>query len=183
MSYATECTGSATVDRQSTSYGGVQPGVHMDEAYAQRFVPTSRCLDSVILRMKRDQDVDVYIEVRNDSGGNPGNIGSGYLGQYRVPYTSIPTAFSSINIPFGIVLPDLNPKWIVMYSAVYDPNYSDTTIWFDLDGDTIADTVEYSSSKVGNNSWNNSTGRKFYFQTYKKTYVSCTVPGCGFVVA
>lgn len=183
MSYSTECTGSASIDRQSTSYGYLQPGVHMDEAYAQRFVPTSRCLDSVTLRMKRDQGIDVYVEIRNDSSGNPGNIGSGYLGQYRIPYTSIPASFSNITIPFGIIFPDLNPKWIVMYSAVYDPNYFDPMVLFDIDGDTIADSVEYSSFKGGNNNWSNSTGRKFYFQTSKKTYVSCTVPGCEFVVA
>lgn len=183
MAYSDECTGSVTVDRQQTSYGGYQPGDHMDEAYAQRFVPTSRCLDSVTLRMRRIETIDVDIEIRDDSGGIPsGSIGSGYLGRYRIPYTSIPTSFSNITIPFGIVLPDTNPKWIVIYSAVYDPNYFDPMVLFDLDGDTITDPIEYAAVKIGTDAWNiGGTNRKFYFQTYKKTYV-CTIPGCGFTV-
>ena len=183
MTYITECTGSATSDRQQTNYGGYQPGAHMDVAYGQRFVPTSKCLDSVTLRMRRIENLDVDIEIRSDSGGIPaGNIGSGYMGWYRIPYTSIPTSFSNINIPFGIILPDLNPKWIVIYSHIYDPNYYDPMFLFDLDGEMITNATEYSAVKVANDAWNiGGKTRQLYYQTYKKTYtIPCTTPGCGF---
>ncbi len=185
MSYATECTGSAMVDRQQTSYGGYQPGAHMDVAYGQRFVPTSRCLDSITLRMRKIENLDVYVEIRSDSGGVPaGNIGSGYLWQYRIPYTSIPTSFTGINIQSGVVLPNTSPKWIVIYSQIYDPNYFDPMFLFDLDGEMITNATEYSAVKVANDAWNiGGTTHQLYYQTFKKTYVSCTVPGCGFVVA
>ena len=183
MSYATECTGSTTIDRQQTSYGGYQPGAHMDVAYGQRFVPTSKCLDSVVLRMRRIENFDVDIEIRSDNGGIPaGNI-SGYLGWYRIPYTSIPTSFSNINIPFGIILPSLSPKWIVICSEKYDPDFFDPAVFFDLDGEIITNATEYSAVKVANDAWNiGGTTHQLYYQTFKKTYVSCTVPGCGFTV-
>jgi hypothetical protein len=171
MVYTTECLGSATIDRQQTSYAGSQLGAYINEAYGQRFVPTSKCLDSINLRIKRNRDIDLVVEIRSDSGGNPaGNIGSGYLGQYRIPYTSVPTTFTVVNFPFGIILPDLNPKWIVIVSAVYDPNYNESVNYFEITGDMISDTIEYSAYKSGNNAWVLAKNRKFYFQTYKKTY-------------
>lgn len=180
MVYTNECTGGATIDREQTSYVGSQLGAYMDEAYGQRFIPTSKCLDSINLRIKRDIDIDLIVEIRNDSGGNPsGNIGSGYLGQYRIPSSSVPTSFGVVSIPFGIILPDLNPKWIVIVSAAYDPNYYNPLNHFEITGDMINDNNEYSAYKSGNNNWILAKNRKFYFQTYKKTYtIPCVLPVC-----
>lgn len=182
MSYTENCTGTPTTDRESPYYGGSQLAAWMDEAFAQRFEPTSKCLDSIKLRIRRNVDYDIYVEIRRDSGGVPsGDIGSGYLGRYRIPYSSIPTSFTIINIPFKIVLPNLDPKWIVIYSSLYDPNYHDETNLFEITGDIIDDNIEYSAYKSGNNPWILAKNRKFYFITYKKTYSEpCVTPLCSF---
>ena len=60
MSYLNEYTNNASTDRQSNSYDNV----HMDEAYTQQFVPMSKYLNSITLKMKRYQNIEVYTEAR-----------------------------------------------------------------------------------------------------------------------
>ena len=191
MTYADNCTGNSVIDRGSITYGGYQPGVYTDEVYAQRFVPTSKCLDYVTLRLRKIVNQDVVVEIRNDYNGSPTTpIGSGYLGRYQIPHASISTSFENINIPFNIIFSSLTPKWIVIVSKLYDPNYYDGTLLFDIDGDTFLteDNIEYVAYNCGTcpppeNAWKHQKKVKFYYKTYKKTYTEPpTPPTCNFTV-
>jgi len=166
MAYDLNCTGAVVIDKQNNLYGDWQPTVYSDEIYGQRFVPTSKCLDSVTLRLKKTINEDVDIEIREDASGLPSSI---VLYTYRIPYTSLQSSFSNINVQIKIELSNLNPLWIIIKSRRYDSNYYDGIELFGIDaGPLSSDNIEYSSRKIGTDNWVTST-RKLYFQTYKKS--------------
>lgn len=157
----------------------------MDRAYGQRFIPTSKCLDNIVLSLKRIENYDVIIELGDDINGYPPTPGTSGTPRIKtIPYNSISTSFSEVIVPFGLVLGSLDPKWIIIYSSLYDPNFTNTTVFFQSSANYTDDQTEYYSYKNWNDAWVNSTDIKLYFKTYKKTYtIPCTIPGCGFTVA
>jgi uncharacterized protein YjdB len=172
MTYPTECTGTSAVDRQNTSYGGWQPGVYSDDIYAQRFIPTSRCLYSIVLRMKKVlPDFGISIQIRDDVGGFPNMYSE--LMSYTVPSNSLPTSFSDVTVPCGILLDNTISKWITVSSEIYDPNLFDGREYFALDAAMISDANEYSAQKTANNAWtNHGKTSKLCFKTFKLSYAT-----------
>jgi len=166
MTYDLNCTGAVVIDKQNNLYGDWQPTVYSDEIHGQRFVPTSKCLESVTLRLRKTINEDVDIEICEDVSGLPS---SNILYSYRIPYTTLQSSFSNINIPIKIELSNLNPLWILIKSRRYAPNYYDGIELFGIDAGPLSnDNIEYSSRKTGMDNWVTST-RKLYFQTYKKS--------------
>lgn len=166
MAYNLNCTGAVVIDKQNNLYGDWQPTVYSDEIYGQRFVPTSKCLESVTLRLKKIINEDVDIEICEDISGLPS---SNILYSYKISYTSLQSSFSNINIPIKIELSNLNPLWILIKSRRYDSNYYDGIELFGIDAGPISnDNIEYSYRKTGIDNWV-TYGRKLYFQTYKKS--------------
>ncbi len=179
MTYGTDCTGSVTVDRQLTPTGSLA-SMTMQDAAAQRFVPTSRCLKSVTLRLSRVLDNDVYVEIRTDSGGLPlGNpMDSGNkLGSTIIPYSAITQTFlnfGEVTATLDIILPNLDPIWIVtcLYAYIvpcpYDGPCLDTSYHVDGGGTGTGTATEYGARKSGPNNW--SQFGSLYFKTNKQTY-------------
>ena len=195
MTYTTECSGTVTVDRQLSSTGSLAT-IIMTDAAAQRFVPTSRCLKNVVLRLSKVLSNDVYVEIREDSSGLPkGNpqvtgIGSGFIASSTISYSSIPTfpTFGQVTIPFDIILPNLNPVWIVtcLYAYIspctpYPSPCSDTNYYVDGGGTGTGTATEYGARKNDVNPW--TSFGSLWFITNKQSYTLCTTPTCGFSLA
>lgn len=170
LAYPDNCTGTTTVSAKNMSFGGYRPSLYMDTAVAQRFIPTSRCLDLIILRMRKVQNYDVLIDITNDNAGLP-NLSSS-LGTFTIPASSLDTMFDDIFVPIGIVLNNLNPIWIVVRSELYDPAIPDPMELTQLDGDMVSSSTQYSATKVGVDSWYPHTNSQLYFREYEKTYGS-----------
>jgi len=188
MTYTTECSGTITVDRQLSSAGSLAT-IIMTDAVAQRFVPTSRCLANVVLRLSKVLNNDAYIEIKPDSGGLPsGNPQSGTIYKSAtIPYTSISSfpTFREVTVPLSVVLPDLNPVWIVVCLYAYVspcnvPSCTDTSFYVDGGGSGTGTSTEYGARKNDVNPW--TEYGSIWFKTNKQSYSLCTQPSCNFTL-
>jgi uncharacterized protein YjdB len=176
LTYATECSGTSTVDK-SNSTSGYNITLGMPHAIAQKFTPTSMCLQSVTIRAKQVYSgvtgLNVYITP--DISGQPDNsnwMGSS-LATVSKTYDQIPTTYTDLNFVLNLKLNNLNPLWIVIVPGIYDPNYDDGNVYIDLeDGDVPTSTT---ATKIGTSNWSIRSGDSLVYSTYKTTYASSPV--------
>lgn len=187
MVYVDNCPGPANTDRFNNNSGSsnpYEPGLYINNIEAQRFVPTSRCLDSVVLRIKRvtsDTSLGVIVDIVQDDGsGNP-NISASFA-SYTIPGSTIPTAnYSNITININVVLNNLNPLWIIARSSIYDGTYrGPQPLLFLLNGGTFStnDLIEYAASYIPSgviNIWIKNLSQKLYYFTNAQIYIPTPV--------
>lgn len=184
MAYSNECTGTPVVDKSNTTEGfNVLLG--LPHAIAQKFTPSSLCLESVTIKVGQiyagTSGVTVYITP--DVSGLPSNtnwIGSSY-GYYTRQSNEVSTLNTLINFPLNIKLPNLNPVWIVVVPSIYDPNYDDGYYYLELPvGDVITTGT---AMKVKNSNWSLRSGEILVYKTFKTNVVAqCPALGITFQV-
>ena len=176
--YSDTCSGTVVLDQSNTGVIDQPFGQTMSDATAQKFIPTSKCLASIEIRLMTPDLLsaqDVVVEIKKDSGGFPlGNPqDSNYLGRYTIPYTELTTSFKTFSIPLNVELQDddlVNGVWIVITIYIYDPNAIDMTIFLEmirsLSGSGLA-------VKYGKDAWR-TVGGMLYFKTFKQTSLTTT---------
>jgi hypothetical protein len=177
MDYGSQCSGASTVAFNNTgslmgTYGTVQRGM----VWAQRFNSDFRCLDFVQFSVKRLSTVDLYIEIRKDSGGKPQGTpainDTGLI--YRTPtisYNDLPTSFGWVYFNVSIILPTNGDYWVCFVPTDFFDSPTYRTSGYDRfelqDGTTLS---ENPSSHYDSGVWTNSS--TFAFAVNKlPTYV------------
>lgn len=179
LQYSTYCSGSIITDRYNES-SNIYYSVKLQDAEAQRFIPTSKCLKSVTVKVSKILNNDMWVEIRKDFGGLPSGYPKdpGALASSVIPYTETTYTFDA-----NVILTDsdlLNGLWIVVCSRYYDPNYTGSEIFFNAIGGLTGTSNEYEAWKTGNEPWIKSRPSPYnnlYFITKKQTYsVPCPTP-------
>lgn len=159
------------LDRQNTDNSGLDTGyISLYRAQAQRFIPASRCLQKITLKLQRVLNQNLYIEIREDSGGapqgNPQN-GTGQVGYITVDYSTITTlSLTDYDFTFNLDMGNTNPKWIVVTTTTYDPNSADDSVIYNIGGgQTYGTRNEYYGIKIQTDSWLTNTVANLYFKT------------------
>ena len=102
--------------------------------------------------------------------------------------STFPT-FSEVTVPLNIVLPNLNPVWIVtcLYAYIspcntYPSPCGDTSYYVDGGGSSTETTTEYGANKYDVNNW--TQYGSLWFKTNKQSYtIPCTTPSCNFALS
>lgn len=173
--YASNCSGTSTIDKSQTIENDVWP-VRVQDAYAQKFIPTSKCLESIKLRLANGStgfNEGAIVQIRRDSGGVPtGNPDdTQYLGQYIVPREELISSYKTIIIPLNIELQDsdlVNGVWIVITSGIYDPDFIiEPSDYLRISASTSGSGL---LGKISNGPWISISPGSLFYQTYKQTY-------------
>lgn len=183
-----QCSSTVVEDRSSTDYNGSDMDVNgcgsysvhpnklaIHNAIAQRFIPSSRCLKKVTLKLQRlVETIDLYVEIREDSAGLPSGNPQAASGQ--IDYTTVSASSISLLAPadYDIVLDadlgDTNPKWIVVSLTTYDKTVTDNTEYYFV-GWGYGATNEQLALRIGNcfsDGWATSTLiPSLYFKTHR----------------
>ncbi len=171
LTYGTECSGTATIDRSNTT-AGFQVSINMNNAFAQKFTPTSRCLQSVTLRAKQvyANQVGIVVYITPDVSGHPdqSNWMSMSVGTASKSYSQVPDYYTDLNFVLNTLLPNTNPFWLVVIPDIYDPNYDTGLGYLDFEvGDIIGSTT---AMKTGTNNWSLRAGETMVYKTWKLNY-------------
>ena len=170
LTYATDCSGTATVDKSNTT-AGFNLTLGMPHAIAQKFTPTSMCLQSVTIRAKQvifnNVGMTVYI-VQDVSGVPSSNWPNSYLATASKAYNQVPTTYTDLNFVLNLKLNNLNALWIVVVPSIYDPTVDTGLTYIDLeDGDVSGSTTAF---KVGTTNWSLRPGDSLVYKTWITTY-------------
>lgn len=167
MVYTTNCTGTPVIDQSNILESDTEFfSTKLSYAYARKFIPTSRCLSSISLKLKKvAAGGSVTVQICTDNNGFP-NFPSGVLGEFTRE-SEILSVYSEINFPLNIELGDLNPIWIVITSN-YDPLEQDLNPLVDVANkyETLSNNFAF---KSGNLDWSY-VGWNPVFKTFKQTY-------------
>lgn len=178
LTYVTECsgTGTQTVDK-SNSTSGFNLTLGMPHAIAQKFTPTSLCLQSVTIRAKQvfsgSAGLDVYITP--DVSGHPdhSNWMGNRLAKVSKAYDQVPITYTDLNFVLNLKLNNLNPLWIVVTPSVYDQNTDSGLSYIDLEDGNVATST--TALKVGTTDWSLRSGDSLVYKTWKTTYTPLPV--------
>lgn len=184
-----QCSSTIVLDRSNTNYNGADMDVNgcgsysihpnkigIHNAFAQRFVPSSRCLKKITLKLQRlYETVDLYVEIRNDSSGVPqGNPqeATGQVDYIVITATDITTLSpTDYDITLDADMTDTNPKWIVISLSTYDPATTDNTEYYFVGWDAYGTNNEQIAMRIGNcfgDTWATSVNRpNMYFKTWR----------------
>ncbi len=167
MVYSTNCTGTPQLDQSSTleeAAGFSMIGTN--NARAQKIVLTSKCLESVTLKLLRNMNgANASVRICNDLSGFPDFTSN--LGEFTRTSEEISSlAFTEINFPLNIELSNTNPVWIVVTSN-YDPNSETPDSLISIAG-IQQDSTDKFALKIGNDNWIYDIGKP-YFKTFKQT--------------
>lgn len=174
MDYSSQCSGGTTLTINNTgSLQGTYGTVNKGRVWAQKFYADFSCLDMVEFSMKRDANVDFYIEVRKDYGGKPQGVplvdDSGLV--YRTPlrpYSDIPSSMTWAQHNVPTILPSNGYYWICFVpSDFYDsPSYIGNPTYDRFDLKDRTDMSANPSSHYDSGTWTNSS--TFGFAIYKQ---------------
>lgn len=172
--------GDTIIDRSNTNedafgdtlcgLGATANQITIYNAKGQRFTPSHRALEKVVLKLKRLLNNDLYVEVRNDVGGAPQGTpqDANKIASVVVPYSSISSlALSEVTITFNQDLGDTNPKWIVVCLNAYNPSSTNTDVSYEIADDSSGNDNEYFGNKCGNSNWLVYKPMNLYFKTYR----------------
>jgi len=177
--YTSNCSGAVVIDKSQTATRDYGYFLRTQDAVAQKFIPTSKCLSSIRVSLSlpfstRDVDEGAIIQIRRDSGGIPlGNPNdSQYLGQYVLPRGRLSTVEVLLSVPLDIELQDsdlINGVWIVITSGIYDPSYyvADPLYYLKIGAKS---GLSGSYTKDGVDYWKSTTAT-IYYQTFKQTFI------------
>lgn len=181
MDFGSQCSGGSTLAFNNTgSLPGTSGAVQKGTVWAQRFNSNFRCLDFVQFSIKRRNNVDLYIEIRKDSGGKPQGVpaqnDAGLI--YRtstISYNDLPTSFGWVYINISTILPTNADYWICFVPVdFYDSPTYRTLAYdrFELQDGTILSANP--TSYYAGGTWTNSS--TFSFAVYKlPTYVAPSI--------
>lgn len=188
LAYTDQCSGTATLDKSDTT---LDPSGYSDHptplllAVGQKFKPSSRCLNSVTIRLQRELDADAYIEIRKTTttgdklpDGDPQTTG-GRIAYATIPYNSIPMSPGDVTVMLNVLLDDFdltNGVWIVVCMYNYDPNCVGTYCtdsYFTIKGGGSYTADQYVARKNGTNTWTKSASN-IYFKTFKQNLAVTT---------
>lgn len=180
LAYSDTCSGTPVLDQSSTGEDVddyIPVGIR--NVYAQKFTPTSKCLSSVTLKIKKVADVGATIRICSDNNGYP-DFPASNLGEYTKHYSELSFSYAEANFPLNIILPNISPVWIVITSN-YDPNSLYTAEMIRAASLYVSSGNNF-AGKVANNPWRYYTGKPV-FKTFKQ-YIACTTPTpvCDFIV-
>ena len=169
MSYSTECSGTSSVDKSNSVSSGLTVLLPMNAILAQKFTPTSMCLQSVTVKLNQIYVgiTGVTIYITPDSSGIPDNINWLTNSYEKSSKTAgqISTVATEYNFPLNIKLPNLNPVWIVVVPDIYDSTYTDGYSYVDIPiGDVTGSTT---ALKWGTSNWSLRAGETMIYKTYK----------------
>lgn len=167
LAYEDSCAGAPAIDQSSTDENiNDYISVGISDIYAQKFIPTSKCLSSIVLKLKKViPSANATIYISEDAIGFP-NFPASQIGVSTIESSELSDTYAEVNFPFNIILPNLNPLWIVI-SSMYDPNHPFPEEMLNIAA--ISRLSETNSAiKVENNSWAYTT-RKPVFKTFKNT--------------
>lgn len=198
MVYTDNCSGIVELDQSDTTYtSGWDFSFPIRNAVGQKFKPMSRCLKKVTVKLSKDYDNDVYLEIRRSSttgdklpDGDP-QTSSGRRGYAVIPYSSIPQTPSSADIDItldAILEPEdlINGVWLILCLSAYDPYCTASDCYINsaraMGGNSTNTEFRYTTIKYGTNAWYSTLGN-IYFKTFKQSYGACAIPVCGFSVS
>lgn len=149
--------------------------------FGQRFTPSNRCLNTLILKLKRLPGVtdNLIIEIKDDSlnllnQSVPSDIIKTYRG---INFDTVSeTIETDISIPLNTDLCDITKSyWIIVYNENYDPqsNPNDT---YDIYGSDSGSPTEYETEKIGTIDWQVNQNQNLYYITTTGTQIP---PGDG----
>ncbi len=193
MAYNTECSGTPQISQNYSGTAISYYRVYKGRVWAQRFLASSKCLDTVqfYARNPLAKTVNFHIEIRKDDVAKPMGIplqdDAGLVSRFLVNYSDLSPIADWVYISIPTVLDSGSYYWLCFVPSDFEssPLYNSTGYErFELmKTDTIGNIASLVMSYDYNDAWVTQYNIPIAHVIYKLPVYSCVNPVCNIVIS